>query len=140
MLNFRYLQSHSLEDTHLSLNHIHTGLVILFIITDVLKYFFEFQLAYMFWVQGYKLIEAHNMLQVNTPYLMFFLKVCVYLLLRLYSACLYVFLSRIYNKNQVNKFNYGHLKSWQEVHACSVSWPNSITFKFIKFFILKCCH
>ena len=71
MLNFRYLQSHSLEDTHF-LNHIHTGLVILFIITDVLKYFFEFQLAYMFWVQGYKLIEAYNLLMVNTPYLMFF--------------------------------------------------------------------
>jgi len=71
-LNFRYLQSHSLEDTHLSLDHIHTGLVILFTITDVLKDFFEFQLAYMFWVQGYKLIEAYNLLMVNTPYLIFF--------------------------------------------------------------------
>ena len=71
-LNFRYLQSHSLKDTHLSLDHIRTGLVILFIITDVLKDFFEFQLAYMYWVQGYKLIEAYNLLMVNTPYLMFF--------------------------------------------------------------------
>lgn len=60
---------------------------------------FEFQLAYMFWVQGYRLGEAHKLLLVNT-YLFILKLLCIFLLANVYNV-----------KNTANihlrSFNYG---------------------------------
>jgi hypothetical protein len=39
-------------------------IIVLYLLTNKLRVFNESQLAYMFWVQGYKLNEAHDLLMV----------------------------------------------------------------------------